>query len=125
MNDIKKILKYIYIATISFCVALVVFTGISVYTKKINYTFELQPVADNQYIRYCKAVSAIPAQNYDIVEICCDGEVHTFTGKVDINYTAETPYADVIERPNQNKNDQVSVYVPYGSVIYQESVTVN
>lgn len=82
---------------------------------------ELEEIEGGIYAMYYQAVSTVPAHNYDVVEICVNGNMRTYKGYVSITYTDETPYV-VIMQNNLVNDDKVFLYVQKGTVEYKESV---
>lgn len=90
-----------------------------VYSNKYTeYEFRLSELQDGVYGVYGTIVSNIPADNYDFITLCCDGQIRTFKGGVVISYTDTVPYAYYRDTNTVNA-DIVYVYVPFGSIVYQ------
>lgn len=83
--------------------------------------YGLEEIKSGTYARYYHIVSTVPAHNYDVVEICADGNIRTYKGYVSITYTNKYPYAVVMQNSLAN-DDKVYLYVPKGTVEYGGSV---
>lgn len=88
-----------------------------------EHEYMLSEVNDGVYAIYYNTSSRIPSQNYEVVTLCCEGNVYTFKGDVYISYIKGNPYAKV-KSYNTVNNDEIHVYVPQGTVSYQESVNI-
>ncbi len=96
------------------------------FAKEAEYhenRYSLEEIKTGTYARYYQTVSTIPAHNYDVVEICANGNIRTYKGYVSITYTNKSPYAVVMQNSLVN-DDKVYLYVPKGTVEYGESVGV-
>ena len=92
-------------------------------TQYTEYKYQLDEISNGVYAIYYNTHSRVPAYNYDVVTLCCDGNVHTFKGDVYISYTNDKPHA-VARISNLVNSDDVYVYVPKGTVVYQPSVDI-
>ena len=86
-------------------------------------TFRLSEVNDGVYAIYYSTHSRVPAQNYEVITVCCNGNIYTFKGSVQISYVDTEPYATV-KQYNLVNSDEVHIYVPKGTVAYEESVSI-
>ena len=86
-------------------------------------TFRLSEVNDGVYAIYYSTHSRVPAQNYEVITVCCNGNIYTFKGSVQISYVDTEPYATV-KQYNVVNSDEVHIYVPKGTVVYEESVNI-
>lgn len=123
MKNIKKNKYYIVTALI---VALALFALICWLEKQSEYhesRYELEEIEGGIYAMYYQTVSTVPAHNYDVVEICVNGNMRTYKGYVSITYTEKTPYV-VIMQNNLVNDDKVYLYIPKGTVEHKESVGV-
>lgn len=123
MKNIKKNKSYIVTVLI---VALALFALIRWLEKQSEYhesRCELEEIEGGIYAMYYQTVSTVPAHNYDVVEICVNGNMRTYKGYVSITYTDETPYV-VIMQNNLVNDDKVFLYVQKGTVEHKESVGV-
>ena len=92
--------------------------------RSTENTFQLAEVNDGVYAIYYSTHSRVPAQNYEVITVCCDGNIYTFKGSVQISYVDTEPYATV-KRYNLVNSDEVHIYVPKGTVSYEESVNIS
>ena len=86
-------------------------------------TFQLSEVNNGVYAICYNTHSRVPAQNYEVVTVCCNGNICTFNGNVQISYVDTEHYATV-KQYNFVNSDEVHIYVPEGTVAYEESVSV-
>ena len=86
-------------------------------------TFQLSEVNDGVYAIYYSTHSRVPAQNYEVITVCCNGNIYTFKGSVQISYVDTEPYA-IVKQYNFVNTDEVHIYVPKGTVAYEESVNI-
>ena len=91
--------------------------------RSTENTFQLSEVNDGVYAIYYSTHSRVPAQNYEVITVCYDGNIHTFKGSVQISYVDTEPYATV-KQYNLVNSDEVHIYVPKGTVAYEESVNI-
>ena len=116
MKDCIKIVIFSLLANL--IVGGIVCCGIWVYeceTQYQEYTYTLEELEEDVYGIYQTVVSSIPAQNYTMITICCDGNVKTIKGVIQICYTEERPKI-TIKDYNCYKNDEAVLYVPNGSI---------
>ena len=120
----KKIDKstVIIIGIISACVLFII-CMIHYGKRSTENTFQLSEVNDGVYAIYYSTHSRVPAQNYEVITVCCDGNIYTFKGSVQISYVDTEPYATV-KQYNLVNSDEVHIYVPKGTVAYEESVNI-
>lgn len=130
VNDmsIKKYILHIsssiYFILVAVVIVLLIFTSLISYGNKFEeHTYSASPLSENIYAWYHQVYSSTPAQNYDVITLCCDGTVMTFQGNVTIIYTKQKPYVTV-RSYNMVHGDEVCVYVPEGGVLFQEDVGV-
>lgn len=86
--------------------------------------FQLSEVNNGVYAIYYNTHSRVPAQNYEVITVCCNGNIYTFKGSVQISYVDTEPYATV-KQYNLVNSDEVHIYVPKGTVSYEESVNIS
>lgn len=96
---------------------------IFIYCKTTEYRYDLQEVDTGVYAIYYNTHSRVPAQNYEVVTVCCNGNIYTFKGDVQISYVDTEPYITV-KQYNLVNSDEVCIYVPKGTVAYEESVNI-
>lgn len=88
-----------------------------------EHEYQLYEMNDGVYAIYYTTHSRAPAYNYEVVTLCCNGNVYTFKGDVNISFTNGQPYAKV-RSYNMVNSDDIYVYVPQGTVVYQPSVDI-
>lgn len=86
-------------------------------------TYQLSEINEGVYAIYYNTHSRVPAQNYEVVTVCCNGNIYTFKGDVQISYVDTEPYITV-KQYNLVNSDEVCIYVPKGTVVYEESVNI-
>ncbi len=103
----------VFAALIGLCVGLVIYGN-----QSTEHEYQLTEIKDGIYGTYSTVVSSIPAQNYDIITLCCNGSIRTFKGTVHISYTDGEAY---VKHKNSNtvNADELWVYVPFGTIEYQ------
>jgi hypothetical protein len=119
-NKIKSTIKTTLVILV---IVAIVWSFISYTCKTIEYEYRLYEMNDGVYAIYYNTHSNVPANNYEVVTLCCGGNVHTFRGNVFISFTDSEPYARV-RNCNIVNGDDIYVYVPQGTVSYQSSVYV-
>lgn len=123
MRNIKKYKSCIIAVLIVILVLLSIIRWIGKQAEYHEIRYELGEIENGIYARYYQTVSIVPAHNYDVVEICVNGNMRTYKGYVSITYTDEMPYV-VIMQNNLVNDDKVFLYVPKGTVEHKESVGV-
>ena len=88
-----------------------------------EHEYQLCEMEDGIYAIYYTTHSTVPAENYEVITLCCNGNVYTFKGNVNISFTDDNPYAKV-RIYNTVNSDDIYVYVPQKTVYYQSSVYV-
>ena len=91
--------------------------------RSTENTLQLSEVNDGVYAIYYSTHSRVPAQNYEVITVCCNGNIYTFKGSIQISYIDTEPYATV-KQYNLVNSDEVHIYVPKGTVVYEESVNI-
>ena len=91
--------------------------------RSTENTLQLSEVNDGVYAIYYSTHSRVPAQNYEVITVCCNGNIYTFKGSVQISYVDTEPYATV-KQYNFVNSDEVHIYVPKGTVAYEESINI-
>ena len=91
--------------------------------RSTENTFQLSEVNDGVYAIYYNTHSRVPAQNYEVITVCCNGNIYTFKGSIQISYVDTEPYATV-KQYNLVNRDDVHIYVPKGTVSYEERVNI-
>ena len=92
--------------------------------RSTENTYRLSEVNDGVYAIYYNTHSRVPAQNYEVITVCCNGNIYTFKGSVQISYVDTEPYATV-KQYNLVNSDEVHIYVPKGTVLYEESINIS
>lgn len=120
----RRILPYLITAAIilAFCV----FIGCLIHhgNQHTEHEYALSELSSGVYGVYSVVSSSIPAQNYEMITLCCNGNICTFKGNVNIQYTdAVKPYV-VWHNYNTVNSDDIWVYVPYGTIEFQKGVGV-
>lgn len=79
--------------------------------------FNLAQLHEDIYAYRQTMVSAIPAENYDMLTVCKEGgSIVTVNGQVQVVFNDEIkPYAVYVDS-NAVNNDKLTIYVPSGSV---------
>ena len=106
-----------------FLIILFVIWGIKSETEYVETKYNLFELNDGVYATYYTTHSTVPAHNYEVVTLNCDGNIYTFQGHVQITYTDDDPYV-IYQKRNIVNADRMYVYVPSGSVEFQGSVMV-
>lgn len=104
-------------------VVLLVIWGVKNETEYVETKYSLSELNDGVYAVYYTTHSTVPAHNYEVITLNCNGNIYTFQGHVQITYTDENPYV-IYHKRNLVNADRMYVYVPSGSVEYQGSVMV-
>ena len=115
----------VIIAIILLIVTVVSFViwGVKSETEYVETKYNLFELNDGVYATYYTTHSTVPAHNYEVVTLNCDGNIYTFQGHVQITYTDDDPYV-IYQKRNIVNADTMYVYVPSGSVEFQGSVMV-
>ena len=91
--------------------------------RSTENTYQLSEVNNGVYAIYYNTHSRVPAHNYVVITVCCNGNIYTFKGSVQISYVDTEPYATV-KQYNLVNSDEVHIYVPKGTVAYEENVNI-
>lgn len=122
----KKPVLIVVIVTIVFIIlpiALYVIWRIKSETEYEETKYNLFELNDGVYAIYYTTHSTVPAHNYKVITLNCNGNIYTFRGHVQITYTDDDPYV-IYQKRNIVNSDRMYVYVPSGSVEFQGSVMV-
>ena len=92
-------------------------------SKTTEYRYDLQEVDSGVYAIYYNTYSRVPAQNYEVITVCSNNSIYTFKGNIQISYVDTKPYA-IVKQCNLMNSDEVHIYVPKGTVAYEESVNI-
>ena len=119
------IIKYIAIAVAILSFVSILFGIISGASQSEEYTTQLDEISNGVYAIYYTTHSSVPAQNYEVVTLNCNGNIRTFKGQISISFTNYSPYAEIHSYPFLVNADKIHIYVPQGSVEYQTSVNIS
>lgn len=115
MKLAKKILAYVLIAAVVIgCIyGLKSCHDYTTYSETREYS--LTELGDGFYGYYNAVISNIPAENYEMIVLCLNGQIYTLTGDVNIHYTDDEcrlvwTYTHIV------KGDTFDIYVPFGSI---------
>ena len=121
---VKKILHNCLITVVIGAVCIIGFKCLNNFFEKHNeYRYTLSELDEGVFAVCINVVSNVPARNYDMITICCNGQIHTYKGRVSITYIDNEPYAILKDYYNIVNNEEISIYVPYGSVEFQSNVS--
>lgn len=121
---VKKILCNCLIIVVIIAVCVFGFNCLNIFFEKHNeYQYALMELDDGVYGVCTNVVSNVPANNYEMITICCNGQIRTYKGHVSITYTDKEPYVIVRDYYNLVNGEEVFIYVPYGSVEFQSNVS--
>ena len=116
MGDIS--ITTLIIAFFTFIICL-----IFICSKTTEYRYDLQEVDNGVYAIYYNTYSRVPAQNYEVITVCSNNSIYTFKGNIQISYVDTKPCA-IVKQCNLMNSDEVHIYVPKGTVAYEESVNI-
>ena len=115
----KKMFTFVTIAVAIFLILIGVIACMIIYSSQYTeHEYKLSEVQDGIYGTYSTVVSSIPAQNYDIITLCCNGKIRTFKGTVHITYIDSNPHV-IYKDVNCVNADVLYVYVPFDTIAYQ------
>jgi hypothetical protein len=109
----------VFVSLIGLCIGLAVHAN-----QYTEHEYQLNEIQDGIYGTYSTVVSNIPAQNYDIITLCCNGSIRTFKGTVHISYTNGDAYVKY-KNSNTVNADELWVYVPFGTIQYQGTTGIS
>lgn len=89
-----------------------------------KYECEIEEIQNEIYVRYQSTVSRVPAQNYEIITVCVNGQLITYKGSVEFIFTENENKIEVTEKPNMVRNDKVIVYTSKDSVEYMGTIEI-
>ena len=112
---IKRIVTYVLrlIAIAAISVGLISCAKYCTYKNIVEY--DLVELEDGVYGYYNAVTSNIPAENYEMIVLCLNGQIYTLKGDVNIHYTEDKCkliWTDV----NIVHGDTFEVYVPTGTI---------
>lgn len=123
-RQVKNILTTIGVALLVLLpILFLAFTVISDSYKFKEYDLSLSEISENIYASYYQVHSAAPAYNYEVITICSNGNVQTFSGDVNIVFTDSVPHAEVKDYYKRVHGTEITVYIPQNSVKYEMSLT--
>lgn len=93
--------------------------GCITYSRTVEYN--LCELEDGVYGYYNTVSSNTPAHNYETIILCVNGNILTFNGDVNICYTTGTPKI-VWRQTKIVYGDNITVYVPHGSIDFRGNV---
>ena len=85
-------------------------------------TYILDELEDGVNVNTYRVSSNVPANNYDVAIICVDGVVKKYSGTIQLIYTEKQPYCVVKQYVNLCNSNYLTIYIPKGSIKYQENV---
>lgn len=103
-------------------VALILFLNWANKTEK--YECEIEEIQSGIYARYQNTASSIPADNYEIITVCINGQLITYKGNVEFIFVENENKIEVTEKPNIVHSDKVIVYTSKDSVEYLGTVGI-
>ena len=119
----KGLVTYITLAFISVLVIAITIATITQFGSYTEYEYQLSEIQDGIYGTYSTIVSTVPAQNCDVITLCCDGQIRTFRGTVHITYTNHRLYV-IYRDVGYHNGDELWVYVPAGTIEFQGTTGV-
>lgn len=118
INKSTIVFAFITLAVIAF------FLGMIHYGNQCTESkYSLFELNEGVYAIYYNTHSRVPADNYEVVTVNCNGNIHTYKGHVSISYTDVEPYI-IVQDINWVNADKMYIYVPQGTVVYEGSVNV-
>lgn len=107
-------------------IAIIVFLGVHKFSSYVGYTeeysYDLQEIKDGTYAIYHSVSSNVPSHNYDVITVCYNDQIHMFQGTVNIQQTNDKPYIEITAKPHINYGDEITVFVPKGTVEFADNV---
>lgn len=85
--------------------------------------YELNELEADVYGIYTVVSSSIPAQNYEMITLCVNGQVYTFKGNVNIHYYDSKPKLILTDKKYVN-SDIMDIYVPRDSIEFAANVGI-
>lgn len=85
--------------------------------------YELNELEADIYGIYTVVSSSIPAQNYEMITLCVNGQVYTFKGNVNIHYCDDQPKLILTDK-NYINSDIMDIYVPHDSIEFAANVGI-
>lgn len=115
MKLVKKILTCVLIAAVVIgCIyGLKSCHDYTTYSETNEYS--LTELGDGIYGYYNAVTSNIPAENYEMIVLCLNGQIYTLKGDVNIHYT-DNECRLVWTDTNIVNGDTFDIYVPFDSI---------
>ncbi|MBQ8043471.1 MAG: hypothetical protein IJ272_04905 [Clostridia bacterium] len=123
INKSNVIVITIIVAIIAFSVILFLW----IHKNNTEYEvreYSLVELNDGVYGTLTQVSSRAPAYNYEMITLCCDGNVYTFKGNVEIQYTDSVKPSAKVHDYNIINSDKIWVYVPAGTIEFEKGVGV-
>lgn len=103
-------------------VALILFLSWANKTEK--YECGIEEIQSGIYARYQSTASRTPADNYEIITVCINGQLITYEGNAEFIFVENENKIKVTEKPNIVHSDKVVVYTSKDSVEYLGTVGI-
>ena len=124
----EYIMKKIFVIIIAVAIIAADVIGTKTFWNWVNktekYECEIEEIQNEIYVRYQSTVSRVPAQNYEIITVCANGQLITYKGSVEFIFTENENKIEVTEKPNMVRSDKVTVYTSKDSIEYLETVSI-
>lgn len=121
MKNFFKTIIPIIVISVSI-VALILFLNWANKTKK--YECKIEEIQSGIYARYQSTASSVPADNYEIITVCINGQLITYKGSVEFIFVENENKIKVTEKPSIVHGDKVIVYTSKDSVEYLGTVGI-
>lgn len=109
---------------VTIIITIIVFLGIHKFSSYVKYTekysCDLQEIKDDTYVIYHSASSK--SHNYDVIIVCYNDQIHMFQGTINIQQTNNKPYIEITAKPHINYGDEITVFIPKGTVEFADNV---
>lgn len=124
MKAHKETIKSAILIVILVAAIAIPMVGLFIYNESsVTKEYSLSELNDGIYGIYTVVSSSIPAQNYEMITLCANGQVYTFKGHVNIHY-CKNGFKLILEDKNSINSDTMHVYVPFGSIEYSANVGI-
>lgn len=113
--------KFLFIILVLLTVPIVMYfvwvIGYGVYRhyNPIEWSSAVEELEPGIYGYTSTTVSNVPAQNYEMLTVLCDGSYTTIKGKVKIMYDSDTPYIEY-ESTSIVNADSVTIHAQKGQI---------
>lgn len=57
-----------------------------------------------------------------MITVCYNDQIHMFQGTVNIQQTNNKPYIEITIKPHINYDDEITVFIPKGTVEFADNV---